>query len=89
MNWAIKLSKQASKFLEKNHKEEQIIKVVLRKGIKKLGGDNVNIDLKKLKAGWLGFYRIRQNKVRIIFAANFETKTIFVEAIDFRGNVYK
>jgi len=44
--------------------------------------------LKKIKGDGLGFYRIRYGETRIIFEISFENKTIWIEKIDFRENVY-
>jgi mRNA interferase RelE/StbE len=52
-------------------------------------GENVNIDIMKLKGNWEGYYRLRKGKLRIIFEVNKNDKIIYVERIDFRGEVYK
>ena len=57
--------------------------------IKFFQGIDTNIDIKKLKGQWKGFYRIRKGKIRIIAGFNFEYKAVFIERIDHRGNVYK
>jgi len=38
---------------------------------------------------WEGRLRIRKGKIRIIFTLNKEDRIIFVERVDFRGDVYK
>ena len=50
-------------------------------------GGNVNIDLKKLVGDWEGYYRLRKGKLRIIFELNKNERVLFVEKIDFRGDV--
>jgi len=45
--------------------------------------------VKKLKGSWTGYYRIRKGKIRIIFDVDYKNKTVFIEKIDFRGDVYK
>ena len=55
----------------------------------KIKGENVNIDIKKLSGEWEGYYRLRKGKLRIIFEPNKTDKVLFVERIDFRGDVYK
>lgn len=49
----------------------------------------MNIDIRKLKGEWSGYYRIRKGKLRIIFTIEKENKIIFIERIDYRGEVYK
>ncbi|RLB15123.1 MAG: hypothetical protein DRG35_04440 [Deltaproteobacteria bacterium] len=61
----------------------------LAKFIKRTKDKDINIDVKKLKESWPGYYRIRMGKIRIIFDVDYKNKTAFVEKIDFRGNVYK
>ncbi len=61
----------------------------LKKFFKKAKGENINIDIKKLSGDWAGYYRIRKGKLRIIFELNKMEKTLFVEKVDFRGDVYK
>ena len=52
-------------------------------------GEDVNINLKKLVGNWEGYYRIRIGKMRLIFKVHKENKEIFVEKVDYRGDVYK
>ncbi len=88
MTWDIKYSKRANDFIDEHN-----IRVKIREAIKdfifKITGSNININAKKLKGEWAGYYRIRKGKVRIILTPDSESKTIFVDIIDFRGNVYK
>ncbi|MDP3029836.1 MAG: hypothetical protein Q8O04_10140 [Deltaproteobacteria bacterium] len=55
----------------------------------KMKGENVNLDLKKLSGEWEGYYRLRKGRIRIIFEPNRIDKVLFVDRIDFRGDVYK
>lgn len=59
------------------------------KFLKKMRGDKFNVDVKKLKGEWEGFYRIRMGKLRIIIDVDYRNKSLFIDKIDFRGNVYK
>jgi mRNA interferase RelE/StbE len=52
-------------------------------------GGSVNIDLKRLVGEWEGYYRLRKGRLRIIFELNKIDKVLFVDRIDFRGDVYK
>ena len=61
----------------------------LKKFLIKTKGENVNIDLRKLSGKWKGYYRLRKGKLRIIFEVSKSAGVLFVENIDFRGDVYK
>lgn len=87
MNWQIEYSKHAVKFIKKNN-SQGIVKDSMRKYIKYIDGEIINIDLKKLSGNWLGFYRIRKGKIRIIFKVDRDEKLISIEVVDFRGSVY-
>ncbi len=89
MNWKINLSKEADKFLSRNKVSKDKIFEIICKAVKKLQGEDTNIDIKKLKGEWLGFYRCRVGNVRLIFEIDFDTFSIFIERIDYRGGVYK
>lgn len=55
----------------------------------KILSSNINIDVKKLKGEWAGYYRIRKGKIKVILKPDIEFRTIFVDVVDFRGKVYK
>lgn len=59
MIWKIGLSKEAEKFLQKQKIAKEEVFELVKKSIKKLQGEDTNIDIKKLKGEWLGFYRAR------------------------------
>jgi mRNA-degrading endonuclease RelE of RelBE toxin-antitoxin system len=61
----------------------------LSKFIKRTKDKDVNVDVKKLKGSWAGYYRIRKGKIRIIFDVDYKNKAVFIEKIDYRGDVYK
>jgi mRNA-degrading endonuclease RelE of RelBE toxin-antitoxin system len=88
MKWAIEYSKRANDFIE-----EQGIQDKVRGSIKdfllKITGSNINIDIKKLKGAWAGYYRIRKGNIRIVIKPDSESRTIFVDVVDFRGSVYR
>jgi mRNA interferase RelE/StbE len=88
MKWTINYSKEAKKFIEE-HNIAYEIREELKNFLRKLKGENVNIDIRKLKGNWEGYYRLRRGKLRIIFELNKNDKVIYVERIDFRGEVYK
>lgn len=89
MSWAINYSKEALKFLSINKLSEEELDNDFVKVIKKLKGENINIDIKKMKGEWVGYYRLRERKMRIIFSIDFDEQIIYVDRIDYRGNIYK
>ena len=89
MTWDIELSKNAHKFLKTNHIEKEGVFELLRKAIKKFQGEDINVDIKKLKGKWVGFCRLRKGKLRILAEFDFDNTSILVEEIDWRGGVYK
>jgi mRNA interferase RelE/StbE len=88
MKWRIDYSRDAEKFIEKQNIRIEV-REELKKFLMKMKGEDVNIDLKKLSGEWEGYYRLRKGKLRIIFEPNKTDKVLFVERIDFRGDVYK
>ncbi|MBI4848578.1 MAG: hypothetical protein HY808_08415 [Nitrospirae bacterium] len=88
MKWDIEYSKRANDFIDE-HKIRDKTRDSIKDFILKITGANINIDAKKLKGEWAGYYRIRKGKVRIVLKPDIECKSIFVDVVDFRGNVYK
>jgi mRNA interferase RelE/StbE len=91
---AIKFRSSATKFLEKASLEDiertqeklnQILSFVEEQGIIPLS----ELDIKKMKGDWKGFYRLRIGKIRIIFSVNLDFSEIEVYAIGTRGDIYK
>ena len=88
MSWHIKLAKQATIFSEKNHiSKEQIFNIVIL-AVRNFQGEVVSVDIRKMKGEWEGFYRIRKGKWRLIAEFNFDSNSVFIENIDWRGNIY-
>ncbi|MEE8131509.1 MAG: type II toxin-antitoxin system RelE/ParE family toxin [Candidatus Paceibacterota bacterium] len=88
MNWKISFSRDALKFIEKEKIAETEIIDIIRKAIFVFQGEDFNIDIKKLKGRWLGFYRIRIGKIRILTEFDFDNLSVFIERIDWRGRAY-
>jgi len=88
MKWRVEYSKEAEKFIKKQDVHTEVTEQ-LKKFLIKITGGNVNIDLKKLVGNWDGYYRLRKGRLRIIFEVNKDERVLFVEKIDFRGEVYK
>ena len=55
MAWLVELSKEANKFIKKNNIPEAEISEDFKKILKKLQGENINIDIKRLKGKWWDF----------------------------------
>ncbi len=87
--WKISLSREADKFLKREKISDELLQTQIRKFINVLKGADENVNIRKLKGKWEGFYRIRIGKMRIILRVDFELKEIFVDRIDYRGSVYK
>jgi len=88
MKWRIDYSRDAEKFIEKQNIRVEV-REELGKFFMKMKGENINLDLKKLSGEWEGYYRLRKGRIRIIFEPNRIYKVLFVDRIDFRGDVYK
>jgi len=56
MKWEICYSARALKFIRKNKIEDKI-KEITKKFILKYMGEDISIDVKKLKGEWKGYYR--------------------------------
>lgn len=89
MKWRIEVSRNAEKFLQKNQFTKVETFKLIERAIRYFQGDDVNVDIKKLTGKWSGFYRIRRGKTRIIAEFDLKDSFIFIEEIDWRGNVYK
>jgi mRNA interferase RelE/StbE len=88
MKWRIEYSRDVEKFIDKQDVHIEV-REELKKFLIKMKGGSVNIDLKKLVGEWEGYNRLRKGRLRIIFELNKIDKVLFVDRIDFRGDVYK
>ncbi|MFH1336303.1 MAG: type II toxin-antitoxin system RelE/ParE family toxin [Candidatus Zixiibacteriota bacterium] len=62
----------------------------IKQSLKELeGGISDRADVKSMMGEWKGYYRIRIGDIRIIFWIDRKLKTIYVDHIGARGNVYK
>lgn len=87
--WKIDVSRQADKFTKKENIKDEKLLSLIQKFINYSKGVDENINVKKLKGKWEGYHRIRIGKIRIILKANFKEREIFIDTIDYRGDVYK
>ncbi len=88
MKWRIEYSRDADKFIKKQNIRVEVTGE-LKKFLIKMQGGNVNLNLKKLTGDWAGYFRLRKGKLRVIFEINKIEKNLFIEKVDFRGDVYK
>jgi len=91
---AVKFRKQAIKFLQKATPEDaariqdqlsQLLIAVEEHGIIPF----TDLDVKKMKGEWEGFYRLRVGKIRVIFTVSLDSADIEIYTIGARGDVYK
>ena len=87
--WDILLSKESLKFLRKNHLSDTAAINAIIIAIKKLSGENINLDLKKLHPPYEGYFRIRTGRMRITFSIDFTQHLVDVAEINWRGSAYR
>ncbi len=87
MKWKVSFSKQAAGFIAEQKVSEEVSHLIVLV-IGKFNKETVSVDIKKLKGEWGDFYRIRKGKWRVIASFDFENHSVFVEVIDWRGNIY-
>ena len=89
MSWQIDFSEDAVKFINHNPITEDEVIEFISKAVRKFKGENINVNIKKMKGEWSGFHRLRVGKIRVILKINFNDRQIYVDRIDFRRDVYK
>ena len=89
MKYQIELSNHAEKAIRKEALTEDVLMDALDKFISWTEKKDVNIDVKKMVGVWKGFYRIKLGEIRIILLVDYERRTVFVDRIGPRGDVYK
>jgi mRNA interferase RelE/StbE len=91
---AVKFRKEAIKFLQKASPEDaariqsqlsQLLFVIEEQGFIPFA----DLDIKRMKGEWEGFYRLRVGKIRVIFSISNDSDEIEVYTIGARGDVYK
>ena len=91
---AVKFRKQPVKFLQKANSEDvtkiqnqlnQLLIAIEQQGIIPF----TELDIKKMRGDWEGFYRLRVGKMRVIFIVDFDSSELEVYTIGARGDVYK
>ncbi len=90
MSFKINIGKDAKKALDKfGEKERQRILGKIRDFRDWTEGKNVNIDVRKLKGKWEGYYRLRIGNVRILIDIETKEGIIRIYNIGLRGDIYK
>ena len=88
MKWSVEYSRNADRFIQAEGIQNEVRKQ-LQSFLRKLQGESINVDVKKLKGKWKDYFRIRKGKLRIIFSIDTASRALYVERIDFRGDAYK
>lgn len=88
--WKVEIGKQSEKFLEKNSREVKASVYDKIRNIKDWleNRNSLNVDFKKLKGDYHGYYRVRTGKIRIIILIDKKESIIKIQNINFRGNIY-
>jgi len=88
ITWRIDYSRDSIEFINKNRLQDKV-REELMKFLVAMKRGQAPINLKKLEGKWAGYYRLRKGKIRIIFYITKLEKVLYVERVDFRGNVYR
>jgi mRNA-degrading endonuclease RelE of RelBE toxin-antitoxin system len=88
MEWTFEFSRKASKFLEQ-HLPDTFASEAVFLALRKLSGEAVAVDLEVLHGSWKGSYRVRRQKVRVIFSFNATARLVLIEVVDFRDSAYR
>lgn len=89
MDWDISFSNRADKFLKRHRLPDSFAVDLAVKAIRKISGETVALDLRRMTGEWAGCYRVRTGKTRVIFSANFETRVALIEIVENRDKAYK
>ena len=89
MDWEISFSNKADKYLKRHRLPDSFATDLVVKAIRKISGEIIALDLRRTTGEWAGCYRVRVGKTRVIFSANFETRTALIEVVDNRDKAYK
>lgn len=91
---SLKFRKSAIKFLESADSETTAnIRQKLNQLVSSVENQSIipfnDLDIKKMKGNWEGYYRLRIGKIRVIFIVDLTLGDIEIYNIGFRGDVYK
>ncbi len=90
----LKFRKSAIKFLQSADSETTAnIREKLNQLVSSVENQSIipfnDLDIKKMKGNWEGYYRLRIGKIRVIFIVDLTSGDIEIYNIGFRGDVYK
>ena len=88
MKWNIEYSRDADRFIDKQDIRAEV-REQLEFFLRKMRGESISVDVRKLKGEWKGYFRIRKGRLRVIFSVDFNDRVLYVERADFRGKAYK
>jgi len=87
MRFSVIVHKRAVRYLQRL---SAIQKERIKQSLKMLeDGINTRTDIKQMVGDWKGYYRMRVGDIRIIFWIDQELKTIYIDHIGSRGDIYK
>ncbi len=87
MKYSVVIHKRAYKYLLKQPKN---IKKSIINSLKLLSnGEIKSLSVKDMFGEWYGYKRFRVGKIRVIFSISEDEKTIYVDYIGARGDIYK
>ena len=78
--------KRAASYLKRLPSDQ---KERLKKALRELAQDPFRSGVKAMVGEWRGYYRLRVGNLRVIFWVDQETRTIYVDYIGPRGDIYK
>ena len=91
---SLKFRKSAIKFIESADSQTTAnIRQKLNQLVSSIKNQSIipfnDLDIKKMKGNWEGYYRLRIGKIRVIFIVDLTLGDIEIYNIGFRGDVYK
>jgi mRNA interferase RelE/StbE len=87
MTYKVVVHKRAARYLKRlPESQKQRIKQSLRK---LEDGITDKVDIKAMAGQWKGYYRMRIGDTRVIFWKDKKLRTIYVDHIGARGDIYK
>ncbi len=91
---SLKFRKSAIKFIQSADTETSAnIRQKLNQLVSSVENQSIipfnDLDIKKMKGNWEGYYRLRIGKIRVIFIVDLTLGDIEIYNIGFRGDVYK
>lgn len=89
MDWTFDFSRQADKFLAQHRISDASVVEVVQHALQKLNGEVVAVDLECLHEPWKGFFRVRVQKVRIVFSFDAHARRVNIAIVDLRDRVYR